>query len=134
VLVADDNRDAAESLGLVLRFMGYEVSIAYGGAEALACRDRERPRAAIIDIGMPGMSGHEVARRMRLEAWGRHAVLVALTGWGQDSDKQAARAAGFDDHLTKPVDPDDVEAVLSRLLGDAPARSGGGEVSDAGRA
>jgi CheY-like chemotaxis protein len=134
VLVADDNRDAAESLGLVLRFMGYEVSIAYGGAEALAIAARERPRAAIIDIGMPGMSGHEVARRMRLEAWGRHAVLVALTGWGQDSDKQAARAAGFDDHLTKPVDPDDVEAVLSRLLGDAPARSGGGEVSDAGRA
>src|SRR5688572_4262565 len=134
VLVADDNRDAAESLGMVLRLMGYEVAIAFGGAEALEAAAREKPRAAIVDIGMPGMSGHEVARRMRLEAWGRHAVLVALTGWGQDSDKQAARAAGFDDHLTKPVDPDDVEAVLSRLLGDAPARSGGGEVSDAGRA
>jgi PAS domain S-box-containing protein len=134
VLVADDNRDAAESLGLVLRFMGYEVSIAYGGAEALEVAARERPSAAIIDIGMPGMSGHEVARRMRLEAWGRHAILIALTGWGQDSDKQAARAAGFDDHLTKPVDPDDVEVVLSKLLDDAPAQSGGGEVSDASRA
>jgi len=134
VLVADDNRDAAESLGLVLRFMGYEVSIAYGGAEALETAARERPRAAIIDIGMPGMSGHEVARRMRLEAWGRHAILIALTGWGQDSDKQAARAAGFDDHLTKPVDPDDVEAVLTRLLVDAPAQSGGGDVSDVSRA
>jgi CheY-like chemotaxis protein len=130
VLVADDNRDAAESLGLVLRFMGYEVSIAYGGAEALEVGARERPRAAIIDIGMPGMSGHEVARRMRREAWGRNAILVALTGWGQDTDKQAARAAGFDDHLTKPVDPDDVEAVLSKLLGGAAARNDGSDLGD----
>ena len=58
-----------------------------------------------MDIGMPGMSGYEVARRMRLEAWGRHAVLIALTGWGQDEDKQAARAAGFDHHLTKAGRP-----------------------------
>jgi PAS domain S-box-containing protein len=134
VLVVDDNRDAAESLGLVLRFMGYEVSIAYGGAEALEIAARERPRAAIIDIGMPGMSGHEVARRMRLEAWGRKATLVALTGWGQDADKQAARAAGFDDHLTKPVDPDDVEAVLSRLLQEVHVTTSGGGQSEAGRA
>ena len=62
------------------------------------------------------MSGHEVARRMRLEAWGRNAVLIALTGWGQEQDKQAAKAAGFDEHLTKPVDPDDVERVLDELL------------------
>ena len=97
ILVADDNRDAAESLALVLRFSGYEVSIAFGGVEALEVGERDRPRAAIIDIGMPGMSGHEVARRMRLEAWGRNAVLIALTGWGQEQDKQAAKAAGFDD-------------------------------------
>jgi PAS domain S-box-containing protein len=130
VLVIDDNRDAAESLGLVLRFMGYEVSVAYGGAEALEVGARERPRAAIIDIGMPGMSGHEVARRMRREAWGRHAILVALTGWGQETDKQAARAAGFDDHLTKPVDPDDVEAVLNKLLGGEATRPGDSDVAD----
>jgi len=116
VLVADDNRDAAESLSLVLRFIGYEVFTAFNGTEALEIGARERPHAAIIDIGMPGMSGHEVARRMRLEAWGRHAVLIALTGWGQDQDKQAARAAGFDEHLTKPVDPDQVEGTLVRLL------------------
>ena len=67
---------------------------------------------------MPGMSGHEVARRMRLEAWGRNAVLIALTGWGQEQDKQAAKAAGFDEHLTKPVDPDTVERVLAELLMD----------------
>jgi PAS domain S-box-containing protein len=118
VLVADDNRDAAESLAMVLRFAGYEVFIAFDGAEALATGQRERPRAAIIDIGMPGMSGHEVARRMRLEAWGRNAVLIALTGWGQEQDKQAAKAAGFDEHLTKPVDPDSVERVLDGLLSD----------------
>ena len=119
---------------MVLRFMGYEVSIAYGGAEALETAARERPRAAIIDIGMPGMSGHEVARRMRLEAWGRHAILIALTGWGQDPDKQAARAAGFDDHLTKPVDPDDVEAVLTRLLGETSGQSDAGDINDVNRA
>ena len=133
ILVADDNRDAAESLALVLRFSGYEVSIAFGGAEALEIGERDRPRAAIIDIGMPGMSGHEVARRMRLEAWGRNAVLIALTGWGQEQDKQAAKAAGFDEHLTKPVDPDDVERVLDELLRDAPQESGAGGVADSAR-
>ncbi|HEU5135088.1 MAG TPA: ATP-binding protein [Steroidobacteraceae bacterium] len=130
ILVADDNRDAAESLALVLRFSGYEVSIAYNGNEALEVARRDRPRAAIIDIGMPGMSGHEVARRMRLEAWGRNAILVALTGWGQEQDKQAAKAAGFDEHLTKPVDPDDVERVLDELLRDAPHDSGAGGIAD----
>ncbi len=133
ILVADDNRDAAESLALVLRFSGYEVSIAFGGAEALEIAERDRPRAAIIDIGMPGMSGHEVARRMRLEAWGRHAVLIALTGWGQEQDKQAAKAAGFDEHLTKPVDPDDVERILDGLLRDAPGEPEAGGVADSAR-
>ena len=132
VLVADDNRDAAESLGMVLRFAGYEAFIAFSGAEALAIGARERPEAAIIDIGMPGMSGHEVARRMRLEAWGRNAVLIALTGWGQEQDKQAARAAGFDEHLTKPVDPDSVEGVLDRLLDKDRERDCGG-VADSAR-
>jgi CheY-like chemotaxis protein len=133
ILVADDNRDAAESLALVLRFSGYEVSIAFNGAEALEIGQRERPRAAIIDIGMPGMSGHEVARRMRLEAWGRNAVLIALTGWGQEQDKQAAKAAGFDEHLTKPVDPDDVERVLDDLLSATPDEHGAGGVADSAR-
>ncbi|MEO8062126.1 MAG: ATP-binding protein [Pseudomonadota bacterium] len=116
ILVADDNRDAAESLALVLRFAGYEVFIAFGGAEALEIGLRERPDAGLIDIGMPGMSGHEVARRMRLEAWGKNAVLIALTGWGQEQDKQAAKAAGFDEHMTKPVDPVEVERVLGDML------------------
>ena len=117
LLVADDNRDAAESLGMVLRFMGYEVEVACSGAEALEIAARDKPRAAIIDLGMPGMSGHEVAQRMRREAWGQHALLIALTGWGQEQDKLAARAAGFDDHLTKPVDPEEIGRVLARHLG-----------------
>jgi CheY-like chemotaxis protein/anti-sigma regulatory factor (Ser/Thr protein kinase) len=133
VLVADDNRDAAESLAMVLRFAGYEPSIAFSGAEALEIAARERPSAAIIDIGMPGMSGHEVARRMRLEAWGRNAVLIALTGWGQDQDKQAAKAAGFDEHLTKPLDPDAVERVLDRLLTGGSREPQSGGVADSAR-
>ncbi|HUQ11827.1 MAG TPA: ATP-binding protein [Steroidobacteraceae bacterium] len=135
VLVADDNRDAAESLAMVLRFAGYEVFIAFNGAEALEVGQRERPSAAIIDIGMPIMSGHEVARRMRLEAWGRQAVLVALTGWGQDQDKQAAKAAGFDEHLTKPVDPDSVERVLDSMLRtrERPESKDSGGVADSAR-
>ncbi len=116
LLVVDDNRDAAESLAIVLQFMGYEVFTAFSGPEALEVSARERPDAAIIDIGMPGMSGYDVVRRMRHEAWGRRAVLIALTGWGQEQDKQAARAAGFDDHLTKPVDPQSVERLLASHL------------------
>ena len=126
VLVADDNRDAAESLSLVLGFSGYEVLTTFSGAEALEVGQRERPQAALIDIGMPGMSGHEVAHRIRLEAWGKHAVLIALTGWGQDQDKQAAIAAGFDDHMTKPVDPAEVERLLGELLAAKPVASGSG--------
>jgi PAS domain S-box-containing protein len=130
VLVVDDNRDAAESLALVLGFAGYQVFTAFGGTEALEVGARERPQAALIDIGMPGMSGHEVARRIRLEAWGRHAVLIALTGWGQDQDKQAAKAAGFDEHLTKPIDPAAVEQKLGEMLqahGRSRRPAGGGE-------
>jgi PAS domain S-box-containing protein len=133
VLVADDNRDAVESLAMVLSFAGYEPLIAFNGTEALELAARERPSAAIIDIGMPGMSGHEVARRMRLEAWGRNAVLIALTGWGQDQDKQAAKAAGFDEHLTKPLDPDAVEHVLDELLKGRHGELASGGVADSAR-
>jgi CheY-like chemotaxis protein len=122
IIVADDNRDAAESLSLVLQFVGYEVFTAFDGSEALAIGARERPDAALVDIGMPGMSGHEVARRIRLEAWGKRIVLIALTGWGQDHDKQAAMAAGFDEHLTKPVDPAEVERLLENLLENTESR------------
>jgi PAS domain S-box-containing protein len=134
VRVVDDNRDAAESLGMALTFAGYDVSIAFNGLEALSLGARDRPGAAIVDIGMPGMSGHEVARRIRLEAWGRKARLIALTGWGQDHDKEAARASGFDLHLTKPVDPDELQKALGSLLDRDAESVGRGDVADPARA
>ena len=116
ILVADDNRDGANSLSLLLTLMGFNVVLAYSGSDALAVAQRERPSAALLDIGMPGLTGYEVARRLRLEAWGRHVVLTAVTGWGQAEDKQNAMSAGFDEHLTKPVDPKTLEEVLNRRL------------------
>jgi two-component system, sensor histidine kinase len=116
VLVVDDNRDAAETLALVLEMFGHQMLIGHSGREALDLGSRERPDAIILDIGMPDMTGYEAARRIRREAWGRKTFLLAITGWGQEDDKEAARAAGFDGHLTKPVDPDQVELLLANFL------------------
>jgi CheY-like chemotaxis protein len=116
VLVADDNRDAATTLAAVLEMYGYAVATAYSGAEALEAGARTRPQAVLLDIGMPGMSGYETARRIRLEAWGRRTILIAVTGWGQDDDKRKAQVAGFDHHLTKPVDSDDLDRLLAASL------------------
>src|SRR5262249_4336648 len=112
VVIADDNRDAADSLKLLLELSGYDTFVAYNGQQALDIGTRERPSAFILDVGMPDMTGYEVARRIRQQAWGRSALLVAVTGWGQDDDKERAKAAGFDRHLTKPVNPEAVEQVL----------------------
>jgi PAS domain S-box-containing protein len=114
VLVADDNRDAADSLQRVLALFGHEVRVAYDGDSALRVGDDFRPRVAILDIGMPGTNGYEVARGLRSKH-GERLVLVALTGWGQDADRRRAADAGFDHHLTKPVDPN----ALNSLLADA---------------
>ena len=116
ILVVDDNRDAADSLALVLGVFGHEVLVGHSSREALELGARERPDAVILDIGMPDMTGYEAARRIRREAWGRGVFLLAVTGWGQADDKENARAAGFDRHLTKPVDPDQVELLLSEFL------------------
>jgi signal transduction histidine kinase/CheY-like chemotaxis protein len=116
ILVVDDNRDAADSLAEVLRLFGHEVFVGHCGREALELGARERPDAIVLDIGMPDMTGYEVARRMRREAWGRGVFLLAMTGWGQVDDKEQARASGFDQHLTKPVDPDQVERLLADFL------------------
>lgn len=112
VLVADDNRDAADSLRAVLRLGGHDVCVAYSGEEALALGATHQPEVAILDIGMPDMDGYETARRVREAPWGRDALLVALTGWGQEADKRRARAAGFDLHYTKPVAIEEVERLL----------------------
>jgi signal transduction histidine kinase/ActR/RegA family two-component response regulator len=116
ILVADDNVDAADSLAAMLGMSGYEVRVAHDGAEAFKHAEAFRPALALLDIGMPGMSGYEVARRIRAEEWGRAIILVAVTGWGQDEDKRRAAEAGFNHHLTKPVDGARLEEVLRQYL------------------
>jgi len=105
ILIADDNQDALESLALMLRMEGHEVHCASDGEEALTLAVQRRPEILVLDVGMPKLDGCEVARRIRAESWGRDAVLVALTGWGQEIDRRRSREAGFDMHLVKPVDP-----------------------------
>jgi signal transduction histidine kinase len=105
ILIADDNQDALESLALMLRMEGHEVHCASDGEEALMIAGLRRPEIVVLDVGMPKLDGCEVARRIRAESWGRGAVLVALTGWGQEIDRRRSREAGFDMHLVKPVDP-----------------------------
>jgi len=112
ILVADDNRDAAQSLADLLRIQGHEVSVAFDGEEALREFGRTAPEIVLLDIGMPKMNGNQVARAIRARADGRRALLVAITGWGQERDRQAARDAGFDLHFTKPVDPSQVLQLL----------------------
>lgn len=113
VLVADDNVDGAESLALLLRVEGHDVSVVHDGAAALAAVERLRPEVALLDIGMPGLTGYEVARRVRQSAFGRSTLLIAITGWGQDGDKARAFEAGFDHHFTKPIEPEHITALLS---------------------
>jgi signal transduction histidine kinase/ActR/RegA family two-component response regulator len=115
VLVADDHTDAAESLASWLRMSGHEVVVANDGVEALASVASFRPDVALLDIGMPGLNGYDVARRLRQEPEGRAVWLVALTGWGQEGDKGRAYEAGFDVHLTKPIDPEIIGALLARF-------------------
>jgi PAS domain S-box-containing protein len=112
ILVADDNRDAAESLAMLLQLEGHEVTIVHDGREALAAFDVLRPEVAFLDIGMPELNGYEVARIVRQRPIGRAVTLIALTGWGQDADKTQALAAGFNHHFTKPVEPDRLIEVL----------------------
>jgi signal transduction histidine kinase/ActR/RegA family two-component response regulator len=113
IIVADDNVDAAESLALIIRMWNHEVCVAHTGSDALELALQERPDVCILDIGMPGMSGYEVARRIRSQAWGNETALVALTGWGQSEDVERAKAAGFNEHMTKPVDVDRLAELLA---------------------
>jgi PAS domain S-box-containing protein len=113
VLIADDNRDAADSLAMLLEMDGHEVRVAHGGRAALALAQAFRPDVALLDIGMPDLSGYEVAETLRREPWGAGIHLVALTGWGQEGDRRRSQDAGFDRHLTKPIDPDALSAILA---------------------
>ena len=115
VLIADDNLDAAESLQLWLQLAGHEVRIAANGTEALSVAEAFLPEVVLLDLGMPEVSGFDVARRIRAAPWGRGIVLIALTGWGQEEDRRRTAEAGFDHHLTKPIPPDTIEELIRTL-------------------
>ncbi len=125
VLVCDDNIDGAESLALMLGLLGHEVRTVHDGPAALATVRNWRPDAVLLDIGLPGMSGYEVARQMRSDPQLRGLLLVAVTGWGTQDDQRRSAAAGFDQHLTKPVEATALESLLaSRLARAAPPAAG----------
>ena len=126
VLVVDDNEDAALTIAEVLTELGYDVTVAYDGPQALACAERVRPEVVVLDLGLPVMDGFEVARQLRAASAGRKVPrLVALSGYGQDVDRANSRAAGFDLHLVKPVEP----SVLLEALARAEKRPAGGASS-----
>ena len=113
VLLADDNRDAVDVLAELLRLDGHLVHTANDGLQAVKLAAQLQPDVLVLDIGMPGMNGYEVARHVRAQPWGSRPLLIAATGWGQEDDRQKALAAGFDLHLTKPFDPLQLSAVIS---------------------
>ena len=115
ILVVDDNRDAADSLAALLGLAGATVEVAYDGPQALQVAERFRPKVAVLDLGMPGMNGLDLARRLREGDTDDECTLIALTGWGQASDRELTRSAGFSHHLTKPVDFDAMQSLLASL-------------------
>ena len=124
VLVVDDNLDAAQTLAMLLEFLGHEVRTMHDGVPALAEAVDWRPDVVLLDIGLPGLSGYEVAQRIRQHPLLSGIVVVALTGYGQDTDRQCSREAGFDHHLTKPVDFDVVEKILKSVSAREPVQLG----------
>jgi PAS domain S-box-containing protein len=122
ILVVDDNQDAADSLGLLLQADGAEVQVAYDGQAALAAAAQFAPQTVLLDLGMPGMDGYEVARELRRDPRWQALRIIALTGWGQEADRQKTSATGFDFHLTKPIDLDALKAWLTgagQVLGES---------------
>jgi len=115
VLVVDDNQDAAESLAMLLRLLGAEVGVAYGGAAAMKMLASFHPSVMLLDIGMPGMDGYEVARRVRADPALSDVLLIAVSGWGQEEDRRRSQSAGFDHHLIKPADVSALEALFVAL-------------------
>lgn len=123
VLVVDDNRDTADSIADCLRvFCEFGVTVAYRGADAMQLMENAHPDAVVLDIGMPQIDGLQVARWIRHRPWGRNIPLIALTAWSQPADRQRTSAAGFDVHLTKPVDPDHLGAELRALIASVPGK------------
>ncbi|MBF6651061.1 response regulator, partial [Methylobacter sp. BlB1] len=117
ILVVDDNRDAAQSLSVLLTSEGHEVLLAYDGYTALEIAQAEQPQVALLDIGLPGMDGYAVARALRQDPALKMTQLIALSGYGREVDRETARTAGFNGYLTKPIDFDELLCTLSRQSG-----------------
>ena len=117
IMIVDDNRDGADSLGIMLRFMGNDIRTAYDGQQGVELAREYLPDVALFDIGLPKLNGYEACRRIREQQWGKDIVLVAVTGWGQDEDRRRSHEAGFDFHLVKPVEPQALMQMLSGLAG-----------------
>jgi CheY-like chemotaxis protein/anti-sigma regulatory factor (Ser/Thr protein kinase) len=126
ILVVDDNQDAADTLGSLLTALGATVAVVHGGAAALEAFSTFNPDTVLLDLGMPGMDGYDVARRIRAMEGHPDTLLIALTGWGQDHDYRQSRAAGFDHHLVKPPDIEHLRELLSEGWTTPPGVAGGG--------
>ena len=116
VLIVDDNADAGNSLGRLLALLDYETLVVHDGPSAIAQVEQFSPGVVLLDLGMPGMDGLETAQRIRALPASQNVSFIAVTGWGQDRDRQRTEAAGFVAHLTKPVNTDQLEALLRKLL------------------
>lgn len=113
VLIVDDNADAAESMAALVRAWGHEAAVAHNAVDALSVAASFEPDTALVDIGLPGMDGYELARRWRASSGDRRLQLVAITGYGRAEDRNAAREAGFDVHLVKPAELTELEELLA---------------------
>jgi len=114
ILVVDDNHDSALSLAMMLSIMGHETRTAHDGESALVTAEEFHPDVVLLDIGLPKLNGYEVAQRIREHSWGASMFLIAVTGWGQEEDRQRSSEVGLDVHMVKPVEP----AALERILAD----------------
>jgi CheY-like chemotaxis protein len=114
-LIVDDNRDSAMSLAMLLKIAGNETATAFDGLAAIELAETFLPDVVVLDIGLPRLSGHEVAKKLREQPWGAKIKLVAMTGWGQDEDRRKSTEAGFDFHLVKPVDYRALMKLLSEM-------------------
>src|SRR5215213_8580519 len=124
ILVVDDNHDSALSLAMMLSIMGHETRTAHDGESAVSTAESFLPEVVLLDIGLPKLNGYEVAQRIRENAWGTSMFLIAVTGWGQEEDRQRSSEVGLNVHMVKPVEP----AALERLLAELPSRQDVGSV------
>jgi PAS domain S-box-containing protein len=115
ILIVDDNQDHTDSLAMLLRILGHDTRTAYDGRAGLEAAGEFRPGVILLDIGLPKLNGYEACRRLREQAWGKDVVIIAVTGWGQEEDRRRSLEAGFDHHLVKPVDPQDLLRLLAEL-------------------